>query len=167
MLLPPSSTWGEAAFSGRICDNQSVVEYISNFRRTRGDKERGETNRWPGQVAVTGLPSPLSEEAIGPSVLRAPEAIVQEPAIPRLIQRITLVPHPVPIENVALGSLLAQKFNSFDPCLSSAPQLLPHQSPPRVEPFRESPVVVQVQEAADDDKRQDEEQAHDAHVGLH
>lgn len=55
----------------------------------------------PGEIAASRLPPPLGVHTVGPSILGAAEALVQERAVHRLVERVPLIPHPLPLEPIA------------------------------------------------------------------
>lgn len=92
------------------------------------------------------LPSPLHIKQIRPSIFRAPESIIQESAVPGFIQRVALIPHPVPIKHVAPTINLPQKIILF-PTHNIAPINLQPQKPlvlrRKSHPFRHTSVIQQ------------------------
>lgn len=65
-------------------------------------EEEEEKNVKPGQVAIFWLPTPLRMKIIRPTILRAPETVVQERTICGQIQWVALIPNPIPIKHITL-----------------------------------------------------------------
>ncbi|ERN12319.1 hypothetical protein AMTR_s00025p00057190 [Amborella trichopoda] len=102
------------------------------------------------------LPSPLGVEVIRPPILRAAKPIIDERAIPRLIQRQRLIPNPGPIIQITPTLPHLHEINPLflrQICLSIVSQrpLLPSQ---KETPIQDSDIKI---------KKSQETRHHEAH----
>lgn len=109
---------------------------------------------------MLGLPSPLGIQPIRPSILRALETLIQENTILRFIERIAIIPNPIPIDQIT-PITIAIPFSSPNP--NPNPHLQSQTLGPIIAAGDEGPVVqVSAAEEKEEEEKCEAEDADDA-----
>ncbi len=94
-----------------------MILFLLNFSAFKLKLKIEKTKRWtytqPGQVAIFGLPAPLSVETIMPTILSAPKTVIHERAILGLIEWIALIPNPISIKHITAITTFIKKSQAY------------------------------------------------------
>lgn len=135
-------------------DIKNLKEWNSGQLKRKHEHKLKENNGIkPRQVAIFGLPAPLGIETIRPPILRTPKTFIQERAILGVIQRIALIPNPIPIKHITPFIPLIQKSWPYFPMRDM-----------KANPM-DNCAVIQVREAANK-QNSDQEEAKNAQRRL-